>query len=120
MRRRVRGVAATRARLRRVAAAAEGAAKGVVMRTTLDVHAGARVAAPVDTGRLRNSLAWEIDASGLNAVVGTNVSYAPFLEFGTRFMPAQPYLFPALEAERRTFARAMNQAVGRVLREAGA
>lgn len=34
-------------------------------------------------------------------VVGTNVEYAVYVEFGTRYQDAQPFLFPAArEAER--------------------
>lgn len=55
---------------------------------------------PVDTGHLRASINWRLarDARGLLAIVGTNVTYAPFVEFGTRFAHAQPFLRPALEA----------------------
>lgn len=59
---------------------------------------------PIDTGRLKRSithsmpkqtgkLAYQVD-------VGTNVEYAPFQEFGTKFMKEQPYLRPALEESR--------------------
>lgn len=35
----------------------------------------------VDTGRLRNSISHQVD--GETVYVGTNVEYAPYLEFGT-------------------------------------
>lgn len=55
---------------------------------------------PVDTGRLRTSITWRLarDARGLLAIIGTNVEYAPFVEFGTRFARSQPFLRPALSA----------------------
>jgi len=37
--------------------------------------------APVDTGRLRNSISHQVDDE--TVYVGTNVEYAPYLEFGT-------------------------------------
>lgn len=46
------------------------------------VEAGAKEAAPVDTGRLRSSIATRIGPT--RALVGSNVVYAPFVEFGTR------------------------------------
>ncbi len=49
---------------------------------------------PVDTGRLRSSIAHDSDAGGF--VVGTNVSYSRFVEFGTRYQSPQPYLVPGL------------------------
>ncbi len=49
---------------------------------------------PVDTGRLRNSILYKkIDA--YSCTVNTNVTYAPYIEFGTRHMAAQPFLYPA-------------------------
>ncbi len=59
----------------------------------------ARTYAPVDTGRLRNSIDIQEkgrDTSGPFVDVGTRVDYAGFVEYGTRHMAAQPYLRPAL------------------------
>jgi hypothetical protein len=77
-------------------------AKDLVKRA-LKCQATAKRLCPVDTGRLRSSIAWrlETDARGLHAVVGTGVTYAAYVEFGTRYMRARPYLRPALmEATR--------------------
>lgn len=41
----------------------------------------AKMLCPVDTSRLRGSIAHDADET--TAVVGTNVEYAPYLEFGT-------------------------------------
>ncbi len=62
----------------------------------IECQAEAKKACPVDTGRLRASIVY---GSGiLEATVGTNVEYGPFIEHGTRKMRAQPFLFPAFEA----------------------
>lgn len=53
-----------------------------------------KLEAPVDTGRLRNSITHT--ASGDTAYVGTNVEYAPYVEYGTYKMAAQPYLKPGV------------------------
>lgn len=50
--------------------------------------------APVDTGRLRNSISHARDED--SAYIGTNVEYAPYVEFGTKRQTAQPYLKPAV------------------------
>lgn len=54
---------------------------------------------PVDTGRLRSSIAEELRTDGrdLSEIVGTDVEYAPYVELGTRRMRAQPFLRPAAE-----------------------
>ena len=55
----------------------------------------AKLACPVDTGRLRNSISHARDDD--KAYIGTNVRYAPFVELGTSRTKAQPqpYLRPA-------------------------
>ena len=52
--------------------------------------------APVDTGRLRNSISHTVEGTEA-AVVGTNVEYAPYVELGTSKTGAQPYLRPSIE-----------------------
>lgn len=73
-----------------------------LLRRTLRVEATAKRLCPVDTGRLRASISHEIqtDSHGLIGVVGSNVEYASFVEFGTSRSRAQPYLRPALDAAR--------------------
>jgi len=53
----------------------------------------AKAKCPVDTGRLRNSISHA--AKGNSAYIGSNVEYAPFVEFGSRRQHAKPYLKPA-------------------------
>lgn len=54
------------------------------------------------TGRLRSSIAWEIEKTKDEVVgrVGTNVDYAIPQEYGTSKMAAHPYLRPALEKNK--------------------
>lgn len=59
----------------------------------LQAERHAKEECPVDTGRLRNSISHA--TSGNTAYIGTNVEYAPYVELGTRFTKAQPYLKPA-------------------------
>lgn len=55
-------------------------------RRALRVESAAKRLCPVDHGRLRSSIHWRLgrDARGYYADVGTNVSYALPVEFGTR------------------------------------
>lgn len=50
---------------------------------------------PVDTGRLRNSISHTADDD--SAYIGTNVEYAPYVEFGTRRMHPKHYLQQAVQ-----------------------
>lgn len=54
---------------------------------------------PVDTGRLRQSIQVRQIAPG-HYRVSTNVAYALYVEFGTRYRRATPFLRPALEKAR--------------------
>jgi HK97 gp10 family phage protein len=69
-------------------------------RRVIRVESAAIRGCPVDTGRLRSSITHEIaaDHRGLVGRVGTDVEYAPYVEYGTSRSPAQPYLRPALGA----------------------
>jgi len=68
----------------------------------------------VDTGRLRASITHRIEGGGYEertiGYVGTNVEYAPYLEFGTSKMAARPWLTPALEKHREDIKRLIKDA----------
>lgn len=53
----------------------------------------------VVTGRLRASVNMQVSsaAGGLQLRVGPNVTYAPFLEFGTSRMQPYPFVGPTLK-----------------------
>lgn len=71
-----------------------------LLRKAIQVESAAKRLCPVDTGRLRSSIthSLEQDSGGLVAFVGTNVSYAIYVELGTKNQRPQPYLRPALRA----------------------
>lgn len=64
------------------------------------LNASGRPGPRVRTGRLRSSIAWELDVDekGLVARVGTNVHYGYPLETGLRNGVRYPFLGPALPA----------------------
>lgn len=88
------------------------------------VQDSAKENCPVDSGQLRNSIAYSVDEDSLTGQVGTNVEYAPYVEMGTGIYadggrqtpwcymgrdgqfhwtsghPAQPFLAPALEENK--------------------
>ena len=72
----------------------------IVELAALEVEAEAKRNCPVDTGRLRNSITTAKEGK-TTAYVGTNTEYAPYVEFGTHKMRAQPYLRPAAEKVRQ-------------------
>lgn len=58
-------------------------------------------------GRLRQSITHKVTVSEpeVVALVGTNVEYARYLEFGTERMQARPFLRPAVAKNRREILR---------------
>ena len=69
--------------LRKYASKSEAKARKAVIKTAYDIHSEAVRHCPVDTGRLRSSIAVEV-GKGASAVIGTNVKYAKYVEFGTK------------------------------------
>lgn len=91
---------------------------------------------PVDTGRLKGSITYATrtkqskprapatsqdgiahDGSENTVLVGTNVEYAPYMEYGTVRTPAQPFLRRSLEVMKddipKIFSQTLEEALGR-------
>lgn len=58
-----------------------------IRKMTLAYHNLVVTSTPVDTSRLRSSVSFNVEAK--EGKVWTNVEYAPFVEYGTRFMEAR-------------------------------
>lgn len=98
--------------LDRLIANLPGNTEEVIKSVSFQVEAIAKRLAPVDTGALRNSIYVRFSDSNpsttvtveelpkptnqFSAVIGPSVEYAIYVELGTSFMSAQPYLLPAL------------------------
>lgn len=58
------------------------------------------------TGNLKQDVAgngFKLSNGGLTAKVGTSVEYGPHLEFGTRYMEAEPFLKAPFEQVKKEF-----------------
>lgn len=55
------------------------------------------------TGDTMSSINVEITDGGLEARVGPTTDYAEYVEYGTRFMEAEPFVRPALDAQKDKF-----------------
>lgn len=74
-----------------------------VAETALLIETDAKLLSPVDTGLNRAEIHSEFAPDRLSAKVEAGTEYAVFLEFGTRYMAARPFLFPAYEKNRARF-----------------
>ena len=94
------GVRVTKDRLDQVIAAIPGGADYATELAADGVINRARAIVPVRTGALKSSIT-KIGGGGF-WIVTAETHYAGFVEWGTRFMAAQPYLRPAVEGLRWT------------------
>ena len=62
-------------------------------------------------GNLKKSIGLEITNGGFNAEVEPTAEYAAYVELGTRFMDAQPYLKPAFDEQSIKFESDMKKLV---------
>ena len=75
------------------------------------------------TGTTKRSIFVELEDGGFTAAVGPGktpinkktgfpaTEYSPYVEYGTRYMDAQPFVRPSHEAQAEKFKRAMDRLV---------
>lgn len=62
-------------------------------------------------GTLKRSIVLEIRDGGLTAEVEPTAEYAAYVEYGTRFMNAQPYMRPSYNQQKEKFKSDMKKLV---------
>jgi len=97
----VKGADAVIAKLEKLAD--RDAVARIVAQNGAELQQRAQRKAPVDTGTLRRSIRLDIQDGGMTAEVSANTDYAAYVEYGTRFAAAQPYLRPALSKQAEIF-----------------
>lgn len=66
--------------------------------------------APVDTGRLRNSISHKMQGND-TVVIETNVEYAIYQEMGTRYQSGTPFMRPAGENHVQEYFNIIEQSL---------
>lgn len=90
--------------------AKRGQIVALVEETGLNIQTTAKKAVQVDTGRLRSSIRTLFKStSGLSIEVGSEVKYAPYIEFGTSTNKAYPFLNPAAENEKPKYLKELKK-----------
>ena len=87
------------------------AVKTVVKKNGSRLQQQAMENAPVDTGTLKRSITLDITGGGMSAESEATVQYAGYVEYGTRYMEAQPYMRPALKEVSKQFKSDMEKLV---------
>jgi len=85
--------------------------KQIVKQNTAELTQGAQRKAPVDTGNLRRSITMDLSDGGLTGKVKPTADYAPYLEYGTRFQSAQPFMRPSFNKQKAQFKSDMDKLV---------
>ena len=85
--------------------------KTVIKKNGSELQAKAQGKAPVDTGHLKRSIGLDITDEGLTAEIEPTADYAAYVEYGTRFMNAQPYMRPTYNAQKEKFKSDMQKLV---------
>lgn len=81
----------------------------VVNDTAAEVESIAKQLAPVETGRLRDSIHTENYRNGELKRVVAEAEYAGYVEYGTVHSAAQPFLRPAVESVKSRVNRRLGQ-----------
>ena len=76
--------------------------------SSLRIEKKSKQQSPFDTGWLSNNIYANVVRSMVSEVVSP-VEYSIFIELGTRFMMAQPFLFPALKADWPLLQKRLNK-----------
>lgn len=89
------GMAKTRALLQGIANSEEEATKELVKLASGHVQQVAMRIVPVQTGNLKRSIMIDIAPDGNSAKVTANADYSAYVEYGTRYKEARPFMQPA-------------------------
>ena len=77
--------------------------KACVQKHGSEMQTTAHLICPRDTGNFANSITLESADNGFTAEVEPHTDYAAYVEYGTRYMSAQPYMRPAFIQESARF-----------------
>lgn len=87
-----------------------------VLRTNGSEMQGAMVRyVPKKTHELKKSIKLQVKDNGLTVEVGPHKDYASYVEYGTRFMDAKPYVRPALHNQELVFKQDMERLFKKLL-----
>lgn len=86
--------------------------RALVQASAATVERTAKQRAAVDTGAMRSSIHTQSGDGGMSATIAPGVSYAVYVEYGTRRMAAQPFMGPAFQQVIPMFVEGVAQLGG--------
>lgn len=88
----------------------------VVKRNGSQLEQHAKRIVPVDTGMLKRSINGVLSDGGLTSTVEPSTDYQAYVEYGTRFMDAQPYMRPSFYKQEEIFKKDMDRVIEKARR----
>lgn len=79
--------------------------KHVVKSNTANMTSKMQKLSPVDTGNMKRSIKMEITDGGFSGEAGPHTDYSAYVEYGTRFQAAQPFVKPAFDVQKGVFIK---------------
>lgn len=76
---------------------------GGQLQNKMQRHAEAAFVKGYSTGATKRSIALDIQDGGLTVEVEPGTNYAAYVEYGTRFMEAEPFVKPAFDQQKKIF-----------------
>lgn len=83
-----------------------------IVRSSLRIERAAKIAAPWETGWLSSQI-YSVSITLYHSEIVSPVEYSIYQEYGTRYMMAQPFMFPSLKADYYVFMNNINRIVKR-------
>ncbi|WP_075967990.1 HK97-gp10 family putative phage morphogenesis protein [Murdochiella massiliensis] len=81
----------------------------VVKKNAAELQKKEKKTVPVDTHFLQHSIFLAVDDNGMTASVVPTAKYAGYVEYGTRYMSAQPYVRPNYAEQKEIFMKDMKK-----------
>lgn len=113
----IEGMEQVRDALRRVPDQTRVLMSDVVAKTAFSARQRTIAGAPVSTGLLRNSITARSRGLSGRVEIAGDAHYWRFIEYGTRYAAARPFVRPAAEEESATFEQRIRQAAARLERD---
>lgn len=86
-----------------------------LLKSAYKIENNAKALTPVDTGRLKGSITTDDNSTegAIEIEIGTDVEYAPHVEYGTIKQAEKPFLNPALNSEIPNILSEVSSAIQR-------
>ncbi|MEQ7202355.1 HK97-gp10 family putative phage morphogenesis protein [Lactococcus lactis] len=83
--------------------------KHVVKSNIVSMNKNMQNLAPVDTGNMKRSITSEFTDGGFTGTTEPHTDYAGYVEYGTRFQSAQPFVKPAYNEQKGVFIKELER-----------